>query len=870
MSLPHSLARVRSLITEGSCAALSLDVFDTVLWRRTPRPTDVFAVLGAWLARDGRCPDWVTPAAFRRLRITAERHARRGDEALGTEVSLADIWQHMPLELFDADLAELVRAEVLCERHFTVADPDIAELVDLAAKHRVPIVLVSDTYFTEENLADLLDRPGLGALREARIFRSHQHGLAKANGLWQIVLDALGLHPEQLVHIGDDAVADVEVPAELGVRTVHYERFDERFRAVLDREREPLGLDDPLGEHLDPDEGDHGITSLRAKTLLRADPRSRTPVRDAWRFGASVLGPVLTGFAEWVAHDAHRSGRRVVWCPMREGTLLSALIGNAAQARGWDVEARTVWLSRHVTSLAALDPADPDALREFIRQRYGMTVRLLLRALHLRPGDVPPLAELLDTVLADGRTVDAVCEVLTETAHLRNQLTITVTRIRERLLAELRRTGLLDEAEPAIVDLGWGGTIQYHLGRVLDLANTGVRPAGYYLATDDRSLRVYRSGLRVEGYLSRCGHPPEVARTISRSPEVLEQSVNDFCGSLLDFADDGSPVLGAVSDGQEQSAQRRAVQDGIREFQNQWYRYTDTGWPDLTGTARHRLANILVSALKAPTAEEAAVFGGWEHEDNYGSALVTRVAPEDLAAAVPYLSPADLADLDMRDAFWPALLAASDPRLSAGARALAAGHVGPELFDPPGEPAETRLSWRTGDGEWHEGPGRRVRINHNGLSFARLPFHAADVTDIALAIPGRPALVRVDWVEVKAVLPGRTDPRIERWDEPGDFAGLIHAACRWLGGTMFEFEAADGAIWFPVAGRMGAPAVSGQVTVAFAVLPMSRTGLGAHPPSAPRLTRLRSRVLEEYRCRGPVGLATSAARIAARGLRSAR
>ncbi|GAB3579203.1 hypothetical protein GCM10027445_47390 [Amycolatopsis endophytica] len=871
MSQPPSLARVRRLITDGSCGALSLDVFDTILWRRTPRPTDLFAVLGARLARDGRCPDWVTPAAFRRMRIAAEQEARRRDEeTLGTEVTLTDIWQHLPLRIFNAELPELVRAEVLCEREFTVPDLDIAELVELAAKHHVPTVLVSDTYFTEEHLAELLDRPGLGALRGARIFRSHQHGLDKASGLWEIVLDALDLNPEQVVHIGDNEVADVEVPRDLGIRTVHYERLDEQFRAVLDREREPLGLADPVAEHLDTEQGDYGLTSLRAKTLQRADPGAQIPVRTAWRYGASVLGPVLTGFAEWVALRAHQSGTRVLWCPMREGTMLSALINNAAQARGRDVEARPVWLSRHVTSIAALDPADPGSLREFIRQRYALTVRQLLQALHLRPGDVPPLAELLDTVLDNDRTVDLVSDVLTETAHLRNQLTVTVTRIRERVVRELRRVGMLEEPEPALVDLGWGGTIQYYLGQVCELAGTGVRPAGFYLATDDRSTRVFRAGLRIEGYLSQGGHPAEVARTISRSPEVLEQSVNDFCGSLLDFADDGSPVLGPASDGEAQLAQRRAVQDGIREFQAQWNRYAGTGWPDLTGSARHRLANILVSALKAPTAEEAAVFGNWAHEDNFGSALVTRVVPEDLVPAIPYLSPGDLADLEMRDAFWPALLAASDTHLAAGARALAERQVDADLFEPSGDPAETRLSWRSGDGEWHDGPRRRVRINHNGLSFARLDFRAADVTDVALAIPGRPALVRVDWVEVRALLPGQTVPRVERWDKPEDFAGLIHAATRWLGGTLFEFEAAESAIWIPVSARMGAPATSGQVTVAFAMLPKSRTGLGVHPPSAPRMTRVTSRVREEYRARGPVGLATSAARIAMRQLRSGK
>jgi hypothetical protein len=224
----------------------------------------------------------------------------------------------------------------------------------------------------------------------------------------------------------------------------------------------------------------------------------------------------------------------------------------------------------------------------------------------------------------------------------------------------------------------------------------------------------------------------------------------------------------------------------------------------------------------------------------------------------------------MRDAFWPALIAASDTRLGAATRALAAGRVDPDIFELSGEPSYTRLRYRTADWRWHDGPRRRVRINHNGLSFARLDFHAAggDVTDVALALPGRPAIVRVDWVEMRVIADGDAVPRVARWEEPEDFGGLVLAACTWLGGTMLEFECDDSAVWFPVGARVGAPVSSGRLTVAFAMLPKSRTGLGHRMPPASRLRRMSNRLREEYRSRGPVGVAASVARVAARQIRS--
>ena len=70
----------------------------------------------------------------------------------------------------------------------------------------------------------------------------------------------------------------------------------------------------------------------------------------------------------------------------------------------------------------------------------------------------------------------------------------------------------------------------------------------------DRGKRRRRGGVPVryavigQGYFAQAGHPKDIAATLSRSPEVIEQCVNALCGSLIDFKPDGTPVLGAASD----------------------------------------------------------------------------------------------------------------------------------------------------------------------------------------------------------------------------------------------------------------------------------------------------------------------------------
>jgi FMN phosphatase YigB (HAD superfamily) len=866
------LENVHRIIADRSCSVLTLDIFDTVLWRRVPRPADVFGILGARLRAAGLCPEWVTDATFRQMRIRAEKKSRKSRDALGTEVSLFDIWRAMPAGVFDsALLEELVAAEVALEREFTVVDLDIADVINAARKHDIPVVFVSDTYFTEEHLATLLDRPELGSLQDIRIFRSHQHGVDKGHGLWEVVLRDLGRSPEQLVHIGDNEVADVEVPTELGVRAVLYRRLDDEYVTVLEREQEPVEYFGDYAPNLDEKYGDFGLTSLRAKAVQGLKPKTTTALDTATRYGASVLGPVLTGFAEWVAQRAHDTGTKVLWCPMREGELLSELVNNAARARGLDVEAKPIWLSRHVTSIAGVDCLDIDAVHHFIRRSYQLTVRQLLSVLSLRAGEVPALANELDTVIDNGGIAERVSEALTETPHIRNRLTVAVTAARERLVKSLRRTGALDRPELTLVDLGWAGTIQTMLARALKIAGIDVKPAGLYLATDERSERAYTAGLRIEGYLAQAGYPTEVASVVSRSPEVLEQSVNALCGSLVGFTEDGGPVLGQTADSLSQNAERTAVQEGILAFQRTWNRHVlnaGSGWPDLMApAARTRLANILVSALKVPTPNEAAVFGNWVHEDNFGSSMVSTMLPADLKPAIPYLSPNDLDDLHMRDAFWPALIAASDVQLAEAVRAVNAGHIDKDVFEASGEKFETVMYHRTVDGVWRKSSEHRVRINHNGLSFARLGFEHHDTVEVSLAIPGRPAVVRVDWIEARVIAGGHRREEAVRWDTPEDFAGLVYSNSRWLGGNLIEFSAPDAVIVLPLAARAGTPVVSsGQISVAFAMLPQSMTAMSPGMPGAKRLARISGRLREEYRTKGVTGVAAGAARVAMRKL----
>ncbi|MBA3267624.1 MAG: hypothetical protein H0T70_05130, partial [Acidimicrobiia bacterium] len=60
------LVEAEHLLENGDLSVLSLDVFDTLIWRVTPEPVDAFVLLGHRLAEAGQLSHGVVPEVFAR------------------------------------------------------------------------------------------------------------------------------------------------------------------------------------------------------------------------------------------------------------------------------------------------------------------------------------------------------------------------------------------------------------------------------------------------------------------------------------------------------------------------------------------------------------------------------------------------------------------------------------------------------------------------------------------------------------------------------------------------------------------------------------------------------------------------------------
>lgn len=767
------------LLEQGAFDVLSLDIFDTLVWRIVPEPVDAFVLLGERLDELGVLRPQVSPQLFARLREDAERRARSKVVPATTapEVGLPEVYRELPDHLFHRTTADrIAEVEVELEKGITFPDLEVVRFARLAReKLGATVALVSDTYFSEAELRHILDREPFRALGIERIFTSNQYGVGKGFGLFDAVLDALDVDPGRVLHIGDNQQADVDAARACGIRTVFFDKLPWSLRPILERE----GLYRTGGRYrhkatLHPRHGDLGLTAMRSKAISAGAgagrPESTNPY---WRFGAAVLGPVFTAYAEWVHARARAEGVDTVYCVMREGEFLSRLVNGARGYLASPVEARQLWLSRQVCSRACLLEASAAELMSFLNRRVAPTVEELLGVLGVDLAQVPALHGDAAARLDDTDVVARVVESVTALPDVRATIVANAAALRTRLVDYLLRT--VDGDGPImLVDLGWGATIQASLDSALAKGGFDRETIGLYLMTNEGVLDRILDGVDAEGFLANAGHPEDV-RWITRTPEILEQVCMHDEGTLLDFDERAEPVLATPEQSPAQVLQRRAVQDGILDFQREWGRYSEVVPTDtraLHDGARALHVQAVTGFIVSPTPEEAALFGGWLHDQNFGSTSSEGMFVPELAPTLRYLTPRQFLGLPMTTVYWPFGLASLyNPPLAAAASAVADGLVPVEAFGPS-TPTIVRVLVDSGGGfseaiRTHAGP------NANGLGYVSGEVRTRPIRGVMFRCSDGPGVLRIDWMSLAFSVGGQTDPRLVRIEAPGDF-GRVH------------------------------------------------------------------------------------------------
>lgn len=585
---PHELPFV--LDRYVGLKVLSLDCFDTLLWRDCHAPADVFAAL------PGLTP-WQRIAGEGRARAIAS--ALRGVLDVSIDAIYAAIMPHADARA----RAAAIEAELAAEaRHCHAFAPTVA-LMREARQRGLRIIIVSDTYLDQRQLLQLIARAAGDEVAGMidRVFCSSSWGKPKAQGLYQDVLARLKARPAQILHIGDNHAADVIGVRPFGVHTLHLCQFEPEVA-------EQLRLESTVAGMLFGDRRDRLARPQPHRAALALGlPPCTSP---AQRLGYAVLGPILAGFDAWLHTEAAAlgsGGGRVHWLFMLRDGFLPLCVHRAG---GSDTAGYPVEISRLTAGFASL--TDDVALNRLLAEHATTPAPALARLLRID--------EAVTARLCEGQSPQAAREALGQWCRQlanRHKILADARALASRLVEHVRRMVAPEPGDTLmLVDLGYNGSVQNYIDALLAKA-LDVHVAGRYLLL--RETEVTRFDKR--GFFDPDHVDATALNAMIANVAVLEQLSTTAIGSVIDYAADGMPIRAAQTIKARQSDIRDAVQAGTVAFAREHAAAVlrRTAPVDRERLWREACAAAMTRLMFLPLPHEVATIAAFEHDVNLGT-----------------------------------------------------------------------------------------------------------------------------------------------------------------------------------------------------------------------------------------------------------
>ena len=516
-------------------------------------------------------------------------------------------------------------------------------------------------------------------------------------------------------------------------------RVPEDFRKALD-----LELLAPPSERAAyfPGSGDAGLSAIRARAVDH--PENWTDPLRSW--GALFLGPVVAGFGKWVIERSAAEGISTVLCLMREGRILKRVLDEFEPGN----DTVEFFASRYALLRACIFQGDVTEIQSFLARPQPTRARDLCEPLGIECSALGLDGDALISANAAG----ALALKIAQDPLLKAHAVAASGEARRRVIAYFRKTVQARAGRIAVVDLGYSGTIQHCLQKILDYENVPVKTHGLYLVTGSGVRKIQRAGSGAEGFLAENGQPFRIAHSFMRSPELVEQSLMCHLGSTTGYDAQGDPVLGEQHVPVHQLAEIARLQEGLLDFVRSF-----AAAPSIAAVGslvlRPFLEAILVRALTEPVAAELGAFGSWVHDENMGSTRTRALIAADIEPEyLEYASAHQLASLQSSNVYWIFGLAHRiNPLIGDAVRSIFLRKTRPESFQCPEDSRRMLFFWN--DGAAHRAEqSYLLSSRRTGWTRFAIQFRDANLFEVGFSFGERGDFISIGAMFIRLIQPG--------------------------------------------------------------------------------------------------------------------
>lgn len=287
---------------------VSIDLFDTLVMRQTLFPTDIFEIIDAKLRERG-----IAIADFSKKRLESEKYLSKC-----MAPTLVEIYSYMRdtykvREIAPEELAEL---EWSIDYDLVIPRQEMCDFMSEICNQGKEIYIVSDTYYSTDQLIKLLDKCGITFYTD--IFASCEYKTGKTGLLFERMKDRIS--GKSCLHIGDDVVADVENAEKYGIASCQIYSGVELLELAG-----YLGLWDNMEQLTERIKVGMFVSRLFNSPFQFETKERRISVKNAYDIGYIFFAPMISDFVIWFEEQVKRYDLKNIWFCARDGYLIKKL-----------------------------------------------------------------------------------------------------------------------------------------------------------------------------------------------------------------------------------------------------------------------------------------------------------------------------------------------------------------------------------------------------------------------------------------------------------------------------------------------------------------------------------------------------------------
>ena len=614
-------------------AYVSFDIFDTAILRDVIKPNDIFLRWQQIILSEPQYSFLHDVDSLSSLRQIAELNARKSvwSNSSYYEVTIKEIYSELCLLLpcINHIVNNLLILELELEFEHFMANPYILSLYNELRAKNVDIMFVSDIYFERTYVDQILQSCGYSS--GYTLYLSSETRLSKASGtLYQHILQDRSIAPGNWLHIGDNYESDIVQAKKLSLSTFHYSKCSDRLHADKKLTKrltssyqsvEPYTRSVILGSianHLfsDPDR-------FRLQGLIHSNSTTPQHQDDIWyKWGFTHAGPLVYGFVQWLYHRASEDRPETIFFLARDGYFIKEIFDLFSSRLGANCNTKYLYASRRLFNLPSIEELNDNDLDFLCSGTSSLSVGDFLARISINPQ-----AYTSQVKSAGFDSSQSLVKTGKDYAKLRKLFMLLKPMILEQASQEasilhdyLLESGFKQDLSCIVVDLGWHGSLQTSLSKLLDRLGLAIALKGYYLATFPPAIKYLKLGHMISGYLCDLGTPASEYQSIRQCVEIYELLFSAPHGTVCGLSNEItgiSPILGNDPLDALRWPIASQIQAGAKAFVEQILRNRPIS-KDIQLSPLHSNA-MMASFLASPSFSEARMFGNIQHGEGFGS-----------------------------------------------------------------------------------------------------------------------------------------------------------------------------------------------------------------------------------------------------------